>query len=236
MRRYLLVDDNRAFAENVAEILRDEGAEVVVAESAAEALRRIGELRFDAMVTDMRMPQMGGAQLIHTLRGMDPGMPVVVATAYSGDEDLRNARCEGLLAILPKPLPLERLRQLLAGARRDGMVALIEDDDLLADNLQEALCAQGFATVRAASVLETGALSGLRPFAGLVDLRVPGGPDGAALAQFRRQFPQVPVLVMTGQPDVTLPPDAGRVLLKPFDTAKLLSGLHRLYAQRPEAP
>ena len=45
MRRYLVVDDNRAFAENLAEILRDEGAEVSVAGSGKEALelaRKVG--------------------------------------------------------------------------------------------------------------------------------------------------------------------------------------------------
>lgn len=234
MKRFLLVDDNVAFAENLAEILRDEGHDVTVVGSAADALVRLGQEKFDAMVTDMRMPVMNGAQLVHQLRKVDPGIPVIVATAYSGDEDLRVARAEGLLAIVPKPLPLDRLIELLTGARRDAAVALIEDDAVLSDNLSELLRSKGFTAVCAASVTETERLGGVRPFVGLVDLRVPGGGDGAALLKFRERFPDVPVLVMTGHADVVHPPGVEplRVFNKPFQTDELFVEIERVYAHR----
>jgi len=99
MGKYLLVDDNEAFAENVAEILRDEGHEVFASSSGEEALRRVRAERYDVLITDMRMPEMGGAALVHQLRRIDPDIPVIAVTAYSGDEDLKVARAEGLLAI-----------------------------------------------------------------------------------------------------------------------------------------
>ena len=73
MRRYLLVDDNRAFVENLAEILRDQGDEAFVVTSGSQGLGLIPERKFDALVTDMRMPVMGGAQLVHEIRRLDPG-------------------------------------------------------------------------------------------------------------------------------------------------------------------
>ena len=76
-RRYLVVDDNVAFAENVAEILRDDGAEVEVAHTGPEALQRATPGRFDALVIDMRMPGMSGAELLRAVRRQDPGVPVV---------------------------------------------------------------------------------------------------------------------------------------------------------------
>src|SRR5213082_536696 len=139
MRKYLVVDDNRAFAENVAEILRDEGADVTIADGGLQALELAQRSRFDALVTDMRMPVMSGARLVHEIRGVDPGLPAIVITAYTGENDLLAAREEGLLAVLPKPAPLDRLVELLRTARRDGLVAVIEDDSALADNLTEAL-------------------------------------------------------------------------------------------------
>src|SRR5512140_1125051 len=151
MRCYLVVDDNLDFAENLAEILRDGGDEVVIAGDGPEAAAAVRGQRFDAILTDMRMPLMGGAELVHEIRRVDPGAPALVITAHAGDDALEAARSEGLLAVLGKPVEVPRLLALLAAARRDGLVAVVEDDSRLSDNLCEALRSKGFAAVTAAS-------------------------------------------------------------------------------------
>ena len=143
VRRYLIVDDNREFAENLAEIIRDEGAEVDLAGSGTEALALVGRSRYHALLTDMRMPRMGGAQVVHEVRRLDPGLAALVITAHVADDALEAARREGLLAVLAKPVPIGTLLELLGAARRDGLVAVIEDDQRLSDNLCEALRSHG---------------------------------------------------------------------------------------------
>ncbi len=229
MRRYLVVDDNTAFAENVAEILRDTGAEVLTAMGGARALELAVAKRFDALITDMRMPVMSGAALVHEIRRADPGLPAIVLTAYTSEGDLAAARFEGLLAVLPKPAPIELLLELLAVARRDGLVALVEDDLALSDNLAEALRGRGFSAVMAHSVTESDRLGGVRPFAALVDLRMPGGPDGEALRRLTRRFPQLPMFIITAHADRAPGPD---VFVKPFDTARVLMALESAYENR----
>ena len=147
MRRYLIVDDNRAFAENLAEILRDRGDEVAVAEDGSSALQLARGTTFDAILTDMRMPLMGGAELVHEIRRVDPGAAAMVITAYVADDDLEAARREGLLAVLPKPVPAGRVLELLGRARRDGLVVVIEDDPGMSDTLCDVLRSHGFAAV-----------------------------------------------------------------------------------------
>jgi signal transduction histidine kinase len=139
MRRYLIVDDNLDFAENLAEIVRDGGDEVAIAEDGRAALALAREQRFDAVLTDMRMPLMGGAELVHEIRRIDPGAAAMVITAHVSDDALEAARREGLLAVLSKPVAVGRLLELLAVARRDGLVAVVEDDPRMSDNLCEAL-------------------------------------------------------------------------------------------------
>src|SRR5437763_2657116 len=134
MKKYLVVDDNRAIAENVAEILRDHGADVTIADGGPQALQLARRSRFDALVTDMRMPVMSGARLVHEVRRVDPGLPAIVVTAYTGENDLAAAREEGLLAVLGKPAPIERLLELLPAARRDAVVGWVEGDAALAAN------------------------------------------------------------------------------------------------------
>lgn len=231
MGKYLLVDDNEAFAENVAEILRDDGHEVVTSSAGEDALRRVKQDRFDVLITDMKMPTMGGARLVHELRRLDPGMPVIVITAYSGDEDLKIARAEGLLAILSKPPNLPRLRELLAVARRDGLVALIEDDEALSDNLSEVLRSRGFTAVQATSVLEAEKMPSVRPYCAVADLRVPGGPDGEAMRRLVMRYPRLPVVVITGHPDVIEPKENAGVFRKPFDPGRLVERLEELHRE-----
>jgi CheY-like chemotaxis protein len=234
MRRYLIVDDNRDFAENLAEILRDRADEVAIAAGGREALSLAAGARFDALLTDMRMPLMGGAEVVHEIRRLDPGLPAVVITAHAGDDAMEAARREGLLAVLPKPVPVGPLLALLAAARRDGLVVIVEDDQRLSDNLCEVLRERGFAAVTATSVLETERLGPIRPFCALVDLRVPGGPDGEAMRRLSVRFPHLPMMVMTGLHGGAPLPTQG-FFQKPFDTAALLDAVERLHAAQPRS-
>lgn len=234
MRRYLIVDDNRPFAENLAEIVRDLGGDVAVAESGAEALELAQRRRFDCVLSDMRMPLMGGAEVVHRIRRIDPGIAAIVVTAHVGDDDLAAARREGLLAVLPKPVPVDRLLELLSSSRRDALAVIVEDDQQLSDNLCEALRAHGFGAVAAGSVLETERLGPVRPFVGLVDLRVPGGPHGEAMRRLAQKYPQLPMLVITGYHDP--PPEPYEALFpKPFDTRELIATVERLHARHSAA-
>ncbi len=232
MRKVLIVDDNQAFAENLGEILGDAGVEVDVATGGAAALERAATNRYDVLLSDMRMPVMGGAELVHRIRRLDPGLPAIVVTAYTNDEDLALARDEGLLAMLPKPAPVARLLDLVKTARRDGLVALVEDDLALSDNLSEALRSRGFAALTAASVTETERLGDVHPFCALVDLRVPGGPDGVAMTRLAAKYPGLPLLVVTAHLDIA-PPEAHQGLFhKPFQTGDLLATVERLWEER----
>jgi len=234
MRTYLVVDDNQDFAENLAEILRDRGDDVAVTENGEAAAALVRTRRFDAVLTDMRMPLMGGAELVHEIRRVDPGAPALVITAHAGDDAIEAARREGLLAVLPKPVEVPRLLALLASARRDGLVAVIEDDVRLSDNVCEALRARGFAAVTAASVLETERLGPVQPFCALVDLRMPGGPVGEAMRRLGLRYSGLPMIVVTGYHDPPPLPHQG-LFTKPFDTGELLAAIERLHRARAGA-
>jgi DNA-binding NtrC family response regulator len=82
----------------------------------------------------------------------------------------------------------------------------------------------------ARSVSETDQLGGVRPFAAVVDLRMPGGPDGAALDRLMERFPGLPVLVMTGHQDAIVRASPHLpVFMKPVDPEELLSAVEKLW-------
>ncbi|MDP1919167.1 MAG: response regulator [Myxococcales bacterium] len=228
-RHYLVVDDNEAFSENLAEILRDTGATVEVAHDGVKALEFVRSQHFDALVTDMRMPGMNGAELLCALRKIDPGVPAVLLSAFSEEGLIHIARRDGLLAVLSKPQQIPRLLQVLESARRDGAVLLVEDDVALADNLTEALAQRGLTAVTAASVKELGGISA-RPFAVLVDLKLPDAGFGEALQRVHERWPGIPTIVMTafGGADLLTTEECFH---KPFDTASLLGRIEALYRE-----
>lgn len=228
-RRYLVVDDNAEFAENVAEILTDAGAEVSVAAEGKSALEQLKHTRFDCVVTDMKMPGISGAELLRQLRQFDPGVPVVLLSAWAQDAHVDQARRLGLLAILSKASGTAQLIELLEHARRDATVVLIDDDRALIENLSEALSARGFTVCSAATVEELDGLT-VKPFAALVDIRVPGSSDGASLARVKELFPGTPTMVVTAYKDFAVE-QGQEIFLKPFDTARLVARLEAL-AQR----
>jgi CheY-like chemotaxis protein len=229
-RNYLLIDDNEAFADNLAEILRDCGAEVDVCTEGGAALERVKARRYDAVVTDMKMPGMNGAELLHELRKVDAGVPALLLSAFSHEELLAMARRDGVLAALSKPQQIPDLLRLLGAARRDGAVLLVEDDVALADNLAEALSARGLTAVTAHSARELKRVSA-RPFAVLVDLKLPDAGFGEALEHVRRQWPGVPVVVMTAFANEATLGETAALFQKPFDTAKVLARLEALYEE-----
>jgi CheY-like chemotaxis protein len=230
MARYLVVDDNAAFAENLAEIIADTGHEAVVADSGARALELAASTRFDALVSDMRMPCMSGAELVIRVRQLDPGLPAIIVSAYSCDNDLDRAQHSGLLAVLSKPVPVARLLTLLGGARRNGLVVLIDDNEDLLESLAESLRMAGFSLVTARNVLETESLGDVQPFAAVVDLRVAGGPDGEALRRVALRFPALPLLGMTAHVDLAPPLPVAAIFIKPFETSDVIARLEELHS------
>lgn len=116
--RILVVDDNTELAENVAELLQDEGHEVLLAGCAADALRVVGQQRlcFDAALLDVRMEGMDGVELLEQLRRRCPDTLYVMMTAFSRDERITRARSLGASEILSKPFGPDALFHALHAA------------------------------------------------------------------------------------------------------------------------
>jgi two-component system, response regulator PdtaR len=141
--RVLLIDDNRALAENLAEVLEEEGVATSIAESGEEALAILEDRRFDLVITDMRMPGMDGLEVLRAVNHRSPGTPVIVMTAYARDSALEKAQAAGALGVVVKPIDIDYLIGLVARlAPPRSHVLLVEDDPNLRVNLAEALWAE----------------------------------------------------------------------------------------------
>ena len=172
--RVMVVDDNRSLAENLAEILSEEGCEVCTAFTAEEALREADAHHFDLVLTDIRMPGMNGVELVRRLALRDPTATFLLMTAYTSDQVLSAASHLGVVrAVLAKPLAVERVLELLP--RRSG-VLLVEDDRRLAATLETSLRGRGYAVQVSDTVAGAeAALRRSRPDIAVVDCTPPDG-------------------------------------------------------------
>lgn len=113
-RRILIVDDNRDLAENLGELLELEGFEPTVLSSSRTALERAPELAFDVALLDVRMPEVDGIELCSALGTMHPDAVFLLMTAFTAETRIAEAEQASVLAVLPKPVPFERLMMLLS--------------------------------------------------------------------------------------------------------------------------
>ncbi|MBI5478895.1 MAG: response regulator [Deltaproteobacteria bacterium] len=109
MARVLLVDDEVAFVDTLAKLLRRRGVDVTVAYDGDAALAEVARSEFDVVVLDQRMPGRDGIQTLEEIRRRDAGMPVLLLSGHADlprvTEALRLGACDYLL----KPCAAESL-------------------------------------------------------------------------------------------------------------------------------
>ncbi|HWM88627.1 MAG TPA: response regulator [Kofleriaceae bacterium] len=109
--RVLVADDSRAVREAMALVLERAGYQVDAAASGLSAWRMLGRARYDALVTDLEMPEMGGVELIERLRA-DPllaHLPVVIISSRASAAARTRARALGVVDVLAKPVSTDAL-------------------------------------------------------------------------------------------------------------------------------
>jgi len=137
MARLLIVDDDDAFRETLAETLQSLGHDVTAAPGGDEALVALGRSRFDAVFLDHRMPGMDGLQTLAAMRATVARLPpVIVLTAYASGGNTIEAMRLGAFDHLTKPVRREAVREVLERALQQeapaaSSVAVSGDDDAL---------------------------------------------------------------------------------------------------------
>ncbi len=117
--RVLVADDDLGIARSMKEILERDGCEVITASDGLEALELLAAGHFDAVLTDVVMPNMDGHALFLQIQERWPGLPVLMMTAFHYDKDhiIKRSKVAGLATVLfKKPVDPEKLREKLADA------------------------------------------------------------------------------------------------------------------------
>ena len=112
----LVVEDEKAVAHMIAMVLGGPAAKVVKARNGWEALIKVGATAqpFDVVITDHRMPRVGGLQLVRQLRAQKFGGKILVLSAHLSDEDIRAYEDLSVDMMMSKPFDFDELQQAMA--------------------------------------------------------------------------------------------------------------------------
>jgi PAS domain S-box-containing protein len=123
--RVLVVDDNRDAADSLCILLGSLGVEAHCAYAGDEALRRLPQLRPDAVVLDIGMPGMDGNEVARAIRAEahNDGLRLIALTGWGQDGDRERTRASGFDHHLTKPVDLAALQKLLLECAREGQPA-----------------------------------------------------------------------------------------------------------------
>ncbi|NCD25634.1 MAG: sigma-54-dependent Fis family transcriptional regulator [Deltaproteobacteria bacterium] len=114
--RILVVDDDKAHLTMLVAMLASWGHEVATAVDGAEAVAKVREAAFDAVLTDVRMAEVDGIEALRRIRDFNPFLPVLIMTAYSSLGTAVEALKAGAYDYLQKPLDFDELRLALERA------------------------------------------------------------------------------------------------------------------------
>jgi DNA-binding NtrC family response regulator len=135
MPKILIVDDELSMRELLERVFRREGYNVSVAENGLKALETIRTTEFDAIISDVKMPNLGGIDLLMQCREICPDTVVIIMTAYATVDKAREAFKLGADDFVEKPFDIDELKLIVSKALEKSK--LQQENALLKRELRE---------------------------------------------------------------------------------------------------
>ncbi|MFZ2087975.1 MAG: sigma-54 dependent transcriptional regulator [Desulfobaccales bacterium] len=114
--KILIVEDEFIARENLEHILRKEGYQTVALDSGVKALKELEKTEFDLVMTDLRMQQVDGMQVLERTRELHPDTEVIMITGYATVSTAVEAMQKGAYHYLAKPYKIDEVRILVRQA------------------------------------------------------------------------------------------------------------------------
>ena len=235
----LIVVDDRRTSRTLGDSLHVSGHKAIEASSGMDALDKVRAMTFDCVLSDIKMPGMDGVELHRRLREMQPGLPVVLMTAYAADELIDRGLEDGVAGVLDKPLNINHLLGFFTSLAKNRTIVIVDDDIVFCKTLDDILNQRGFkvALVTDPNVDMNSITDDAQVI--LLDLKLKHLNGLEVLKDIRKNNPTLPVLLVTGYREemedsinAALKINAYACLYKPLEIPQLLEMLAHLQKER----
>lgn len=248
-KHLLVVDDDPRIRGLLTESLSALGYTTSQASNGREALELVYDHDYDCVITDIRMPEIDGLTLLHSLKAQKPTMPVVMITAFAIPQHKAEAVEAGADGFLMKPFRLSKIEDVLARVLSEEhpngknyhpiqSVLVVDDDPNFRILLLEVLEAMRY-NADSVSTAED-ALNRIEhhcPDAIISDYKLPGMSGETLVKTVKAMHPDLPIILISGY----APSISGRefadgaadaFLMKPFRIDRIGEILKSLGTQR----
>jgi two-component system, NtrC family, response regulator HydG len=237
--RILIVDDDQRMTRTLSDIFSIAGHRPVEANSGLQALELARAQPFDCVLTDVRMPGMDGVELHRQLRQIQPGLPVVLMTAYASDEIIRKGLAEGVVGVFDKPLDISSMLGFFVSLAKQHSVVVVDDDPDFCRTLADILQQRGFSVRQICDPHTDVELITAEAQVVMLDMKLNGFTGVEVLKQIRQRYPDLPVLMVTAYRQdmesaiqAAMAINAFTCLYKPLEIPALLQTLSDLQLKR----
>jgi len=129
--KVLVIDDEDIVLKSVNKILSEENYEVDVSSSGRQGIERAIERSYDIVLTDIRMPDVGGMRVLRDIKRAKPSLPVIMITGYGSVQSAVQAMQLGAADYLEKPFTPDQLLKAVASALDITTTQPAEDQALI---------------------------------------------------------------------------------------------------------
>jgi len=130
----ILIDDEAGTRKTLCGILEDAGYSIIGLEKGIDAMEKIREAPFDAVITDIRLPDVDGMEILELAKETNPDAAVIMMTGYASMETAVDAVNEGAYAYFIKPVNPDELKTTIANALKQQRLSM--ENKRLLKNLQ----------------------------------------------------------------------------------------------------
>ena len=199
--RVLIVDDNVDLALSLADILGDENYHVECSYTGEEAIQRLPHEDFDVVLLDVMLPGISGVEVFFEIRQTWPGLKVIMMTGHSVSDLIAQAVEGGVHGVFYKPLELDKLLEILATMRTNGLVLVVDDDPDFSTSLKQVLADDGYSVLIAdngAEAVDKVMTNGIDLL--ILDLRLPVMSGLEVYWELRVRGRTLPTVIVTAYP------------------------------------
>jgi len=226
----LVVDDLRSMRLTLGGILEDEGHNVVTVENGYQAIEAVRKTHFDAIFMDIKMPGINGVQTFREVKKIDPKAAVIMMTAYSVEDLVKEALAEGAYTVVYKSFDIGKILAIIQELLQEKILILVVDDQFAdRETLKAILEDNGYRVATARDSAEAILMVKEKHYDIIfLDVRLPDMNGVETFEQVRKIDPGATVIMMTGYTEESLvkravSAGAYTCIHKPFDMEKVIT-------------
>ena len=225
----MVVDDLRSIRLTLGGILEDKGYNVVTVENGYQAIEAAKKTQFDVIFMDIKMPGINGVQTFREIKKITPGTAVIMMTAYSVEDLVKEALEEGAYAVIYKPFDVDKIIATIDDLLHEKILVLVVDDQFNdRETLKATLEDKGYRVGTAKDGNETVKIVREKHYDIIfMDVKLPGMDGVETFERVKQIDPTATVIMMTGYSvedlvEKAVNEGAFTCIYKPFDMEKVV--------------